>query len=176
MSSFRLAIVTLGTAIAIALAVAILFLFPGRPKEHRTPAPIDETMNPLPPESPAPAPVALGPAPPRPTQRPARLEPDAVPALPEPPELPDDASILAKLHELAASDPQQSLRLARSALERSPSSASAPEFDWNVVKALYNMRRMEEATDEAKTMVRNYPGSDFSADVLRHLLNPQPNP
>jgi type IV secretory pathway VirB10-like protein len=166
-------VVTIG--IATALAVTLLFLLPPRPKERRTPPPVDETVSPSAPE-PAPTPVALLPAPPQPTERRARLEPHSAPSLPDPPELPDDASILAKLHDLAASDPEQSLRLARSALERSPSSASAPEFDWNVVKALYNMRRIEEATDEARTMVRNYPDSDFSVDVVRHLLNPQPNP
>lgn len=90
--------------------------------------------------------------------------------------LPDDASVLARLHELAASDPEQSLRLARAALERSPSGPSAPELDWNVVKSLYNMGRVEEATDEARAMVRNYPDSEFSSDVGRHLLYPQPNP
>jgi hypothetical protein len=168
----RSAIATIGAATA--LAVAILVWLPPRAREPRKALPLDETTNPMPPETAPPAPIAVLPAPPRPTQRAAR--PDSAPALPQPPELPDDASILTQLHDLAASDPEQSLRLARSALERSPSGASAPEFDWNVVKALYNLRRIEEATDEARTMVRNYPESDFSADVVRHLLNPQPNP
>jgi hypothetical protein len=90
--------------------------------------------------------------------------------------LPDDDSILATLHELAASDPPRSLRLARAALERSPASPRAPEFAWNAVKALYNMGKVDEAIVEARRMVRKYPDSDFSADVSRHLLYPQPNP
>jgi hypothetical protein len=90
--------------------------------------------------------------------------------------LPDDESILATLHELAASDPARSLRLARAALERSPASPAAPEFAWNAVKALYNMGNVDEAIGEARQMVRTYPDSDFSADVSRHLLYPQPNP
>lgn len=92
------------------------------------------------------------------------------------PALPDDRAILTELHSLAASDPGQSLKLARAALRRSPSGPDAPELEWNVVKALYNMGRLDEAKDEARVMVRDYPGDDFSGDVVRHLLNPQPNP
>jgi hypothetical protein len=97
------------------------------------------------------------------------------PAKPEDREALDDTAILARLHDLAASNPEQSLRWAREALERFPSSAKAPEFEWNVVKALFNMGRLEDARDEARVMVRKYPDSDFTGDVERHLLNPQPN-
>ncbi len=81
----------------------------------------------------------------------------------------------SKLHDLAASDPAQSLTLAREALARFPDSANATEFEWNAVKALFNMGRIEDAKDEARIMVRHYPESDFTVDVERHLLNPQPN-
>jgi TolA-binding protein len=85
-------------------------------------------------------------------------------------------SLMAKLHELAASDPPLSLRLAKEAVARFPDSPDAPEFEWNVVKALANMERYKEAEDEARIMIKKYPGSDFSADVDRHLLNHPPKP
>jgi len=88
----------------------------------------------------------------------------------------DEASLMAKLHDLAASDPPLSLQLAREAVARFPDSPNAPEFEWNVVKALANMERYKEAEDEARIMVKKYPGNDFAADVDRHLLNHPPNP
>jgi hypothetical protein len=88
----------------------------------------------------------------------------------------DEASLMAKLHDLAASDPPLSLQLARNAVARFPDSPNAPEFEWNVVKALANMERMKEAEDEARIMVKKYPGNDFAGDVERHLLNHPPNP
>ena len=83
---------------------------------------------------------------------------------------------MAKLHDLAASDPPLSLQLAREAVARFPDSPNAPEFEWNVVKALANMEHYKEAKDEARIMVKKYPGNNFAADVDRHLLNHPPNP
>lgn len=88
----------------------------------------------------------------------------------------DEASLLSTLHELAAADPPQSLRLARQAVNRFPDSPDAPEFQWNVVKALFNMGRLDEAKDEARAMLGKYPNSSFTGDVIHHLLNPPPNP
>ena len=88
----------------------------------------------------------------------------------------DEASLMAKLHELAASDPPLSLKLAKEALARFPNSPQAPEFEWNFVKALANMERYPEAEEAARVMVKKYPGNDFAADVDRHLLNHPPNP
>jgi hypothetical protein len=88
----------------------------------------------------------------------------------------DETSLMTKLHDLAASDPSLSLRVAKEALERFPDSPSAPEFNWNVVKALFNMGRLEEAQEEARAMIAKYPGDSFAADVDHHLLNHPPNP
>jgi tetratricopeptide (TPR) repeat protein len=88
----------------------------------------------------------------------------------------DEASLIATLHDLAASDPPRSLELAREAVARFPDSAIAPEFEWNVVKALANMDRYEEAAEEARRMLEKYPGNVFSDDVEHHLLNHPPNP
>ena len=95
----------------------------------------------------------------------------------EPPgEILDEPQALATLHDLAGSDPPRSLKLAKEAVERFPDSPDAPEFEWNVVKALFNMGRLEEAKDEARVMVQEYPGSYFAGDVDHHLLHPPPNP
>lgn len=88
----------------------------------------------------------------------------------------DEQSLLTELHDLAASNPPLSLKLAREAVERFPDSPNAPEFEWNVVKALFNMRRLEDAEDEARIMLAMYPDSYFTGDVVHHLLNHPPNP
>jgi len=88
----------------------------------------------------------------------------------------DEASLLSELHELAATDPPESLRLARQAVNRFPDSPNASEFQWNVVKALFNLGRLDEAKNEARTMLVQYPKSSFTGDVIHHLLNPPPNP
>jgi hypothetical protein len=104
-------------------------------------------------------------------------EPSAgVPGEPDAGELVDEASLLAKLHELGASDPPQSLQLAKEAVARFPDSPNAPEFHWNVVKALFNLRQLDEAKDEARIMLWKYPDNYYTGDVVRHLLNPPPNP
>jgi len=98
----------------------------------------------------------------------ARARPDA--------RAPTDEESLAQLHELAASNPNLSLRIARDAVGRFPDSPNAPEFEWNVVKALFNLGRMDEAEAEARVMLSRYPGSYFTGDVVHHLLNHPPNP
>jgi hypothetical protein len=99
----------------------------------------------------------------------APVEPDAGKPL-------DEASLLAQLHELAASNPPLSLKLARQAVNRFPDSPNAPEFEWNVVKALFNLRQLKDAEDEARIMLSKYPESYFTGDVVHHLLNHPPNP
>ena len=88
----------------------------------------------------------------------------------------DETSLMTKLHDLAASDPPLSLKVAKEALDRFPDSPDAPEFNWNLVKALFNMGRIEEAQEEARAMIAKYPGNDFAGDVDHHLLNHPPNP
>jgi len=88
----------------------------------------------------------------------------------------DDASLLTRLHDLAASDPPMSLKLASEAVARFPDSPNAPEFEWNVVKSLFNMQRIEEAKAEARIMLWKYPDNYFTSDVEHHLLNHPPNP
>jgi hypothetical protein len=88
----------------------------------------------------------------------------------------DETSLLEQLHDLAGSNPELSLKLAREAVARFPDSPNAPEFEWNVVKALFNMRRLDEAEAEARVMLSKYPGNYFTGDVVHHLLHHPPNP
>lgn len=88
----------------------------------------------------------------------------------------DEPSLLTRLHDLAASDPPLSLKLAKEAVDRFPDNPNAPEFRWNVDKALFNMGQFEEAKDEAQIMLWKYPDNYYTGDVVHHLLNPPPNP
>ena len=84
------------------------------------------------------------------------------------------AALLAKLHDLAASDPDSSLRLAKEALARFPDSPDAPEFEWYAIRSLSNLARFDEARNEAHVMLKKYPGTSWSSDVQRHVLsNPE---
>jgi len=165
------ATIVLGAAGVVALAAILFALREKRPSpvsvEAQDPVaaagpsePTAPTARPLPP---LPAPLVSGPR----LRKPAEL--DAGKRL-------DEASLMAKLHDLAASDPPLSLQLAKEALARFPDSPNAPEFEWNYVKALANMDRYKEAEEAARVMVKKYPGNDFAADVDRHLIHHPPNP
>jgi hypothetical protein len=151
-----------------------------RPHTRSTPAPADttssqeETPEPLArAASVEPATARVQPFAPR---KPVDVAKTPAQAEPDPGEVLDEPAVLAVLHDLAASDPPRSLKVAKEAVERFPDSPSAPEFEWNVVKALFNMGRLDEAKDEAELMVQEYPGSYFTGDVEHHLLHPPPNP
>lgn len=166
------AIVVLGTLGVIALALLGVFALRARRPSLTPPQAQDSVASAIPsqpaapaakPAPPLPAPLVAGPR----LRKPG--EPDAGKRL-------DETSLMAKLHDLAASDPSLSLQLAKEALARFPDSPNAPEFEWNLVKALANMEHYKEAEDAARIMVKKYPGNDFAADVDRHLLNHPPNP
>ncbi len=168
---FKPAIIILLAAAAIVLAV-ILPVFAHREKR---PAPAESQESITAPTPPVPTEAARKPLPPLPApawtgpRLPKAVEPAARERL-------DEASLIAKLHDLAASDPPLSLQLAREAVARFPNSPNAPEFEWNVVKALANMDRYKEAEEEARRMLEKYPDSPLSVDVEHHLLNHPPNP
>ncbi|HEX3902623.1 MAG TPA: tetratricopeptide repeat protein [Polyangia bacterium] len=157
------------------VALSVLFVVVAARKNRPEPAPI---------ETPDPVVAATPPAPSEPPAKPLPPLPVAlamgprvrVATKPEADQPLDETSLMTKLHDLAASDPPLSLRLAREALDRFPDSPSAPEFNWNLVKALFNMGRVAEAREEARVMVAKYPGNDFAGDVDHHLLNHPPNP
>jgi type IV secretory pathway VirB10-like protein len=136
-------------------------------EEHETvattpPAPSSHAAPPKPPSLPPPAPSPLA----APKHRQATGK-DAGAIL-------DEASLMAKLHELGVSNLPLSLQLAREGVARFSGSPNAPEFEWNVVKSMAAMGRSKEAQEEARVMVKKYPGTSWTADVQRHVLsNPE---
>jgi hypothetical protein len=89
----------------------------------------------------------------------------------------DEASLMARIHELGSSDPELSLLLAREGNERCPDSPDAVKRMWVIVKALSELGRSEEARREALIMVQKYPNNDLTGDVQRHVLsNPPTHP
>jgi hypothetical protein len=164
---------------AAAMAIAIVFgVFARDDKRAKpaVPAPSGTQPSITEPTPSMPTEAVRDPQPPLPAPVPTAAPRPRPPAEPPAPEPLDEASLIATLHDLAASDPPQSLKLAREARARFPDSPHAPEFEWNVVKALANMDRYEEAAQEARGMLEKYPGNPLSVDVEHHLLHHPPNP
>lgn len=99
---------------------------------------------------------------------PEAAKPAAVPR-PAPPPLTESA-LMAKLNALGASDPAQALALAREGNRRFPHSGDAAERSVTICKSLAALGRFEEARDEARRLVQNYPDTPWALDVQRHLL------
>lgn len=88
-----------------------------------------------------------------------------------------EVEIMAKIDELASSDPAQTLKLARDGNRRFRHSADAPQRASHIVRALLNLDRREEAREEALKMEKEYPGSPWTDDVHRHMfVNPPTHP
>ena len=164
------------TAILGALVlIALLAILEALALRHKPPSAVDK-QEPV-------ATTAAGNLDTTPRSKPAMLAPDAASkgvVLRRPPAGRDadvpltQAALLAKLHDLAASDPASSLRLAKEALARFPDSPDAPEFEWYIVRSLTSLQRFDEARKEAVLMIKKYPGTSWSSDVQRHVLsNPE---
>jgi hypothetical protein len=85
--------------------------------------------------------------------------------------LANEAALMVRLHQLGETVPPLSLRLAREGNARFPHTPDAPERAFIVVKSLVDMARFKEAQDEARRMLRDYPGDPHTLDVERHLLS-----
>jgi hypothetical protein len=133
-----------------------------QPPPPGDPDPIAHAAAPAAPRSPAP--------PPSPQEAPARVQSGA-PA-PRPPL--DEAALMARLHDLAETNPALTLVLAREGNARFSGSPDAPERAWMLVKSLVNLERFDEARAEAREMVRKYPGTSWAQDLQRHLLSNPP--
>jgi hypothetical protein len=85
--------------------------------------------------------------------------------------------IMAQLRELGATNPALTLKLAREGNQRFKHSPDAPERASDIVRALLNLERREEARAEALKMEEEYPDSDWTRDVHRHMfVNPPTHP
>jgi hypothetical protein len=85
--------------------------------------------------------------------------------------LANEAALMVRLHQLGETDPPLSLRLAREGNARLPRTPDAAERAFIVVKSLVDMARFKEAQDEARKMLKDYPGDPHTLDVERHLLS-----
>ncbi len=176
MSKTATVLVLGAAAIAVAVIVFGAFAREDERAKRTAPAPSETQESIAEPAPPVPTEAVAEPLPPLPAPVPTAAPGPRNPAEPPAPERLSEASLIARLHDLAASDPPQSLILAREALARFPDSRHAPEFEWNVVKALANMDRYQEAEVEARAMLKKYPDSPLSVDVEHHVLNHPPNP
>jgi hypothetical protein len=158
------------TCVGLIGLLAVLFFKKGEPPRRGPPEERDPVTRPASPQ------VLDARAAPGVPAAPARRPPPQAPARSDARQRADEASLLEQLHELAGSNPDLSLKLAREAVSRFPDSPDAPEFEWNVVKALFNLRRLDDAEAEARIMVSKYPDSSFTGDVVHHLLHHPPNP
>ncbi len=67
-------------------------------------------------------------------------------------------------------DPLGSLEEAQAAEERFPNSPHSPERQWIVVRSLVELKRFQEAREEAARMVTRFPNNSWATDAQRHLL------
>jgi hypothetical protein len=84
---------------------------------------------------------------------------------------------MARLRDLAGSNPELSLRLAREGNHRFGDSADAAERDWFIVRSLMDLGHPDEARTEARVLLDRYPTSSWAQDVHRHMfVNPPSHP
>jgi hypothetical protein len=108
---------------------------------------------------------------PQPTTRPL---PSPMPDLPKP--IPsanprEEVALMVRLRELGPiAHPELSLKLAREGDEKFPGSPDAAERSWFAVRALMEMRRIDDAVAESRLMVEKYRGTSFANDVEKHML------
>jgi len=82
----------------------------------------------------------------------------------------NEAELMSEMRALGEENSELAIELGREGNARFPNSAAAPERARRVVKSLVNLGRFQEARDEARHMLAQYPGSPWSLEVERHLL------
>ena len=88
-----------------------------------------------------------------------------------------EATIMARLHAIAAREPATALGLALQGNARFPDSPDAAERGWIICRSLVELKRFPEAVAEARVVVEHYPNTPWAEDVAAHLLiNPMSDP
>lgn len=82
----------------------------------------------------------------------------------------DEDELMRSLTELSAEDAALTLQLAHEAKTRFPHSPRAAERDYLAVRALVDLRRMDEAVAQARAFVAAHPDDPLANDIARHLL------
>lgn len=77
----------------------------------------------------------------------------------------NEAVLMARLREVAQSDPAQAIQLARAGTKKFPDSPDAPERASILIHALVTQNQLSEGRAEAEYMVNHYPDSKWVRDI-----------
>jgi len=124
------------------------------------------------PHAPTPPAPPAQPAPPAPAAGPVAAAQNTPPPAP-PPSLSaetavarmNEAVLMARLREVAQSDPAQTVQLARAGNKKFPDSPDAPERAAILIHALVTQNQLSEGRAEAEYMVNHYPDSKWVRDI-----------
>jgi len=150
-------------ALVLAGAIAVWNAWSER-KEHAaatkaavpTPTPAAPPAPPVP--APAPGPVAAAQNTPPPAPPPSVSAETAVARM-------NEAVLMARLREVAQSDPAQAIELARAGNKKYPDSPDAPERASILIHALVTQDQLSDGRAEAEYMVNHYPDSKWVREI-----------
>ena len=77
----------------------------------------------------------------------------------------NEAVLMARLREVAQSDPAQAIELARAGNKKFPDSPDAPERASILIHALVTQNQLSEGRAEAEYMVNHYPDSKWVREI-----------
>jgi len=121
-----------------------------------TPTPAAQPEPPVP--APAPGPVAAAQNTPPPAPPPSVSAETAVARM-------NEAVLMARLREVAQSDPAQAIELARAGNKKYPDSPDAPERASILIHALVTQDQLSDGRAEAEYMVNHYPDSKWVREI-----------
>jgi hypothetical protein len=144
--------------------------FPELPPELAPPSP---PTPPAPPSaSPPTAPPPTASPPPAPTARGEAVAAPAAPVHPPPPAdimamvaRNDETVVMARIREVASSDPELAIQLARAANLRFPDTELAPERHSIIIHALAGQGKASKARGEAEYAVNHYPDGKWVREI-----------
>jgi len=155
----RLTVTAIG-ALVLAGAIAVWHAqSENEPPGNGIAAPPPPAAQPPPPApAPAPGPVAAAQNTPPPAPPPSASAETAVARM-------NEAVLMARLREVAQSDPAQTVQLARAGNQKFPDSPDAPERASILIHALVTQNQLSEGRAEAEYMVNHYPDSKWVREI-----------
>jgi hypothetical protein len=152
---------------ALTLAVAIAIWHARSEEEQQAEKEAAARMQTAPPSAPA-QPPAPAPPPPGPTAAAQNAPPPApTPSVSAEAAVArmNEAVLMARLRELAATDSAQAIELARAGNKKFPDSPDAPERESILIHALVTQNQLSDARAEAEYMVNHYPDSTWVRQI-----------
>ena len=148
---------------ALTLAVAIAVWHARSEEEEQTQKEAAARVQPASPPAPAPAAPPTGPV---------AAAQNAPPDAPPPPPVVqaavarmNEAVLMARLRELAATDSVRAIEMARAGNKKFPDSPDAPERESILIHALVTENQLSDARAEAEYMVNHYPDSTWVRQI-----------